>query len=107
MVFIQVTLTQNKNLTECDDSGHDPTAHEEEPHDLTVGISIKDLTKIYESKVNISDRWLVCVCVCVCVCTHVHACVHVCICMLCAHACVRACVCVGMHAMCVCVCVCM
>ncbi len=27
----------------------DPTAHEEEPKDLEVGISIRDLTKIYES----------------------------------------------------------
>ena len=29
----------------------DPTAHEEEPGDLSVGIQVKDLTKIYDSKV--------------------------------------------------------
>ena len=47
-------LLQAKVLEEYD-AEFDPTAHEEEPGDLPVGISIQNLTKIYESWVSRVD----------------------------------------------------
>lgn len=41
----------------------DPTAHEEEPNDLDVGISIQELTKIYES-VSPFVAQIVCILLC-------------------------------------------
>ncbi len=41
-------ITEAKDLIEVDDL-LDPTAFEEEPKDLEVGISVRNLTKIYEA----------------------------------------------------------
>ena len=38
---------QARDLAAADAGGYDPTAHEDEPTDLTVGITIENLTKIY------------------------------------------------------------
>ncbi len=47
-----------KTLLEEEEGSLDPTAFEEEPKDLEVGISVRNLTKIYESVSYLSPEWL-------------------------------------------------
>ena len=54
---------QAKQLVEGTKADYDTTAHEDEPKDLPVGISIQNLTKIYD-EVNITS---VCICVHKCI----------------------------------------
>ena len=39
---------QADDLLKAKNEGYDPHAHEEEPKNLSVGISIRNLTKIYD-----------------------------------------------------------
>ena len=61
-----------QDLIECDGENHDPSAYETEPSDLGVGISIMNLTKVYDT-VSITSDDHVCVhfCVASCICTYV------------------------------------
>ena len=55
----------------------------------TNEVSIRTISRIGMSQVELSSKSVVCVCVCVCVCACVCVCVRVCV-----RACVRVCVCV-------------
>ena len=44
--------SETKNLDDIDEVLVDQSAHEEEPKDLKVGISVQNLTKIYDSVSN-------------------------------------------------------
>ena len=45
---LYVSTMQAQQLIQSSNVGYDPTAHEDEPKKLSVGISIQNLTKIYD-----------------------------------------------------------
>ena len=46
--MILYSMPQAQQLVRGSDVNHDPSAHENEPSDLPVGINIQNLTKVYD-----------------------------------------------------------
>ena len=56
---------QAQDLVRNTDTGYDAEAHEDEPKDLPVGISIQGLTKVYDAVSP--TTYIICTCTYICI----------------------------------------
>ena len=70
-------MKEARDLIECDDDGnYDPSAYEMEPKDLGVGISIKNLTKVYDTVSTCTTSGKHYMYICLSISVYIHTCNH-------------------------------